>query len=473
VVLFTVAFAMAADALADPAEATAIDFVASEAKAQGGVVAGEIRVGPTGEAVLVPAEIDAPPVPITPAPADVFVGVPIRAEVVAGEGTLKLEGIRLEALERWSEHPESSKRALPDAVQADLAAAYDALHAAAAAVNDFASRDETRALAAAYGRAEAAILDARDAVGNDDPAASEWIDRFGEIQAGKGVIEEDDRYPPETYRRIYERTRSAAALGRRGHDESFCSGVLIGADWLLTNLHCLRDHPIDQIVARFDYEESLDHEMLAETRYEIAEVVVSGERFKGRPDFAVLQLAPGPDGKRAGESRAPLCLARSTPGRGEALYLVGHPKGEPRTVHDHAYVRFPFSITAYQRRELRIALEQEVKHLANAKSLVSEFDASYRPRSVNGQTVYEYYASRWGKQPTIGVDADTFHGNSGSPALLRGTHALFGILFDGASDDTHDHWGWAVHEAVLPSSVIAAALDQTVAGWESATCKSR
>lgn len=470
-VLFSLTLVATTDVLADPAETTAIESIAAEAKEQGGLVAGEIRVGPTGQALLVPSGIDVPPVPITPAPADVFVGVPIRAEVAAGDGTLKLEGVRLEALERWSEHPEESKRALPDEVQANVRAAYDALEAAVAAVNDVASLDETRALADAYGRTESAILDARDAVGDDDSAASDWIDRYGEIQAGKGVIEEDDRYPPETYRRIYDRTRSAAALGRQGDDESFCSGVLIGPGWLLTNLHCLRDHPIDQIVARFDYEETLDHEMLPETRYRIEGVVVSGERFKGHPDFAILQLAAGSDGRHAGETRTPLCLARASPGRGEALYLVGHPEGEPRTVHDHAYVRFPFSITGHQRRALRIALEREVKHLANAKTLLDEFDTSYRARTAGGQTIYEYYASRWRGQPTIGVDADTFHGNSGSPALLRNSHALFGILYDGVNDGAHDHWGWTAHEAVLPSSVIAAALDQATPDWESDACK--
>jgi hypothetical protein len=184
-------------------------------------------------------------------------------------------------------------------------------------------------------------------------------------------------------------------------------------------------------------------------------------------DFAVLEVGVDtPDGNHAGDLYPVQCLSLSRVKRDDPLYLIGHPLGDPRTVHDNTFVYFPFRVTELEFTELEMAVRSEFLGSDDELMRLGEFRDSYQQRNLGGQTVYENFSLRWQLQPTIGVDSDTFHGNSGSPTYSRKTHRVVGILFDG-EDDLDNPWqvGWRAHEAVLPIEAVVDRLDAVHPQW--------
>ena len=245
-----------------------------------------------------------------------------------------------------------------------------------------------------------------------------------------------------------------------------CSGVLIARDFVLTNQHCITGFFINDLRVRFDYEERIDGSTLpTRTLPVVAQLPMTASERSGF-DFAVLQVGSDADGNHAGELYPVQCLSLSRVRRDDALYLIGHPLGDPRTVHDNTFVYFPFRVTELELTELEIAVRNEFIGADDEFERLEEFRQSYRLRNDGAQPVYENFSLRWRSQPTIGVDSDTFHGNSGSPAYSRDTHKVIGILFDG-EDDVDDPWsvGWSAHEAVLPIAVVVHRLDAVHPEW--------
>ena len=98
---------------------------------------------------------------------------------------------------------------------------------------------------------------------------------------------------------------------------------------------------------------------------------------------------------------------------------------------------------------------------------MQQFTESYRKRTTSdGLDVYENFSRRWGRQPTVATDADTFKGNSGSPVYSRQHHRVVGILFAG-ENDLATPWtpGWRAHEAVLPVTQVIDQLDSRLPAW--------
>jgi hypothetical protein len=184
-------------------------------------------------------------------------------------------------------------------------------------------------------------------------------------------------------------------------------------------------------------------------------------------DFAVLQVGvDGPDGNRAGDLYPVQCLSLARVHRNDPLYLIGHPLGEPRTVHDNTFVFFPFQVSELEFAELEMAVRSEFLDAEDELERLQEFRDSYQQTTMAGMPMFQNFSLRWQQQPTIGVDSDTFHGNSGSPAYSRKTHKIVGILFDG-EEDLDEPWnvGWRAHEAVLPINVVVERLDEVHPGW--------
>jgi hypothetical protein len=162
-----------------------------------------------------------------------------------------------------------------------------------------------------------------------------------------------------------------------------CSGVLIAEDLVLTAAHCFADDVACQQYAYvFDYFyaeaarlEAIDADDVADC----AEIVVrrlSEPSAPLREDFAVVRLS-----QPVLSGRMPLTLRRGPMHLSEPATVVGFPSGLPAKIDDGAVVR--------------------------------------SPRAAFG----DYFA----------LDADTFHGSSGSP-VLDAQHRLAGIVVRGGID---------------------------------------
>ena len=386
----------------------------------------------------------------------------------ADQGTVNVKAQQLTAVKRWQDTQFPSKgnfSALDDA--------YKELDRRALSIVDPAATNEDvkNFSESIEGTKQQLVTAYQRAVDVDDDAESQrrFIQNFQELErTGKALygLNRDDRYPPEAYQRIYANTRGSLAI-LSGNDEVHCSGVLIAEEYALTNEHCVEGFFLNDLKVRFDYEDRIDGSSLPTRTLDVVGKLPFTTADRNGWDFAVLKLGDdGSDGNRAGDLYPVQCLSLSRVRRNDPLYLIGHPLGAPRTVHDKAFVYFPFRITEIEFFELEMSVRSEFLDADDEAERLEEFRKSYRKRVENGMAVYENFSERWRSQPTIGVDSDTFHGNSGSPAYSRKTHNVVGILFDG-EDDLNEPWkvGWRSHEAILPIEMVVARLDDVHPEW--------
>ena len=143
--------------------------------------------------------------------------------------------------------------------------------------------------------------------------------------------------------------------------------------------------------------------------------------------------------------------------RGRPVYVVGYPKGTRETVHDAGRVYLPFRLRPRQLEDLKMEIEVDFAELEDADRLrlLDQFTASYVERPEGAGSVFELHDTRFGGQPKVGIVADTFRGNSGSPVYDRGNHCIAGILTVGAPDlGQRLGASWQFHETVLPMPAI-------------------
>jgi hypothetical protein len=287
-------------------------------------------------------------------------------------------------------------------------------------------------------------------------------------RTNKAIYRHDDRYRPMAYTRIYENSRGSLGLVRRGESQPICSGVLVGENLALTNFHCINTLLPEDLKVQFNYELDLDGSSLPSRSFPVTAFLASNSEATGS-DFALLELGPdGPANEQAGQVFPPQCLSTVRVQRDDPLYLVGHPDRAPRTVHDNAFVYFPFRITKGEMQVLKWLVEDEFAGVEDAQAQIDSFLASYRAVNAGGVEMFEHHSQRFNGRPTIGADADTYHGNSGSPAYSRKTHDIVGILFAGEEDVT-EAWipGWRSHEAIVPITEVMRHLDGALPGWRS------
>jgi hypothetical protein len=132
-------------------------------------------------------------------------------------------------------------------------------------------------------------------------------------------------------------------------------------------------------------------------------------------------------------------------------------------VHDAGHVYLPFRLRPRQFEDLKMEIEVDFADLEDADRLrlLDQFVASYVERTDGASTVLELYDTRFGGQPKLGIVADTFQGNSGSPVFDRDDHCIAGILTGGAPDiGQRLGASWQLHETVLPMPAILADLRQ-------------
>lgn len=287
----------------------------------------------------------------------------------------------------------------------------------------------------------------------------------------KSIYGRSDLFPPASYDQIFRNSRAAVAIARKDEIHPRSTGVLIGRDLILTCLHCIEGGLLQQWEVRFNYESDLNGKALTSESYPILSVAQKGRQISPNGpelDFALLRLGKGTEGKFAGEKWSVQCLSGTDVERDDPLYVIGFPEGEPRVVADNAFVYFPFRVSEFDYNRLLLSVEAEFQEASDRSQRLEEFRTSYRKTKFRGEQIYEYFALKWGGQPTFGADSDTYHGNSGSPVYKKRSHRLVGLLIAGASDVRVSVTpGWRTHEAILPISKIIEQLDNMWPKWRS------
>lgn len=400
--------------------------------------------------------------------------LPVEAVITEGatEDSVRLSDLKLQANQRWQELPQAQRARYPrvEAAQRRLGEVSDT------ALGADATQDDLQQLKLAVDATERQVLVAYSQIPDSQRAEQRvLVEQHAELRrASKSLygLNRDDRYPPQAYERIYANSRGAFALRVRGQDKPRCSAVLIGEKLALTNNHCILEEIPEEFEAVFDYEDDLQGNHLPSQVFPVAAIPVSTEEERDNLDFVLLELGANADGALPGQRYPVQCLSAQPVRRDDPLYIVGFPLGEPRTVHDNTFVYFPFRATQDEYALLEMLVRQEFESLeAEQQSWIDgklkEFTDSYQLRTPDdGDPYYEYISVRFGNQPTIGADSDTYHGNSGSPVYNRRTHDVIGLLFDG-QEDLSESWapGWRAHEAILPIRKVIERLDIAAPQW--------
>ena len=401
--------------------------------------------------------------------------MPVQAVVSdAPGGAVEVREVQLQASTKWNDLAPAKR-----ARYVGLDAAQRRLDTVAErALAPDATDTDLRQLKDATETAQQQVVAAYKTVSQDDRQGQrELVEQHAELRRlEKSLYGRDDRYPPQTYERIYANSRGAFALRAKAEDKPRCSAVLIGEKLALTNNHCILEEAPDEFEAMFDYEDDLTGNRLPVRRFPLTAIRLSDEDERGRLDFVLLELGANGDGELPGTLYPVQCLSPAAVRRDEPLYVVGYPLGEPRTVHDNTWVYFPYRLSEDEYVELKLLVSAEFDSIAAEdqsyrEGKLKEFVDSYQRREdgdmlSDGMPYYEYISVRFGEQPTIGVDSDTYRGNSGSPVYHRRSHAVVGLLFDG-QEDLSQPWepGWSSHEAVLPIIEIVERLDAAAPDW--------
>lgn len=399
--------------------------------------------------------------------------LPVDAVVSPVDDGVRVRKLSLRASERWNALPTAQKARYQrlDVAQARVAELSGKALAEGSTEGDFAM------LKQAVDQAEGEAVMAYMGVPEDDREQQRvLVEQHRELRRANKALygfARDDRYPPKAYERIYANSRGAFALKALAEDKPRCSAVLIGERLALTNDHCILEEEPAELQAVFDYEDDLEGAHLPSTTYPVTAFRATDEELRGALDFLLLELGDDAEGKPPGARFPVQCLSTRPVLRDDPLYVIGYPLGAPRTVHDNAFVYFPHlaSPAEYVLLEMLVkaeydSIEEEDASYRDGK--LKEFSESYQARLDDAGAVdhYEYVSVRFGNQPTIGADSDTYRGNSGSPVYSRRTHLVVGLLFDG-QDDLSQPWvpGWSSHEAILPITQVIARLDAAAPDW--------
>ena len=400
--------------------------------------------------------------------------VPVQAAVIDGPGdSVQLQNVQLQATKRWNDlaPAQRAKYRNVDVAQRRMSSIAETALGADATDSDLLQ------LKRSAENTERQLVQAYKALDDSQRTEQrELVEQHAEVRRlNKSLygLDHDDRYPPQTYQRIYANSRGAFALRARLEEKPRCSAVLIGERLALTNNHCVLEETPEEFEAVFDYENDLQGNSLAKQTFPVTAIQLSDEDERGNLDFVLLELGANADGVLPGSAYPVQCLSLAQVKRDDPLYVIGYPLGEPRTVHDNSFVYFPFRVTADEYIAMKLLVSAEFDSIeaedqSYREGKLKEFVDSYQLREGDGSPYYEYISVRFGQQPTIGADSDTYRGNSGSPVYHRRSHAVIGLLFDG-QEDLSEPWaaGWRAHEAVLPITRVVERLDVAAPAWRS------
>ncbi len=302
----------------------------------------------------------------------------------------------------------------------------------------------------------------------DQALRDEVIDQYAFVtRQQKAIYGSYDNFPAWTYRRIYENARSTVAIGEPGAPRALCSGFVIGDGLAMTAGHCFQNHAPANLEIWIDYASSEAGTTNEWPRHRITRLVAPGpedqEALLRRDfsdtlyDFAIVEFeTTSTAGQGVPDTVKSQCLRRFDVARNRKLYVVGYPEGRRVTVHDNGRVYLPFNVRQNELSALRMEIETDYQNHEERERIMEQFVSSYRPVQVSEtRTAWRLYDVTLQDQPKLGIIADTFKGNSGSPIYDRDTHCVAGVLFNGAPDrGVRLAASWLLHESALPMTAI-------------------
>lgn len=330
------------------------------------------------------------------------------------------------------------------------------------------------------------------------------VERFANVREQlKAIYDSYDNYPPWSYDQIHRNTNAVVAIGRPNNQQAICSGVLVGKDLVLTAGHCFQSDEPSELEIWFDFVDEPGRQRERQVR-KIKELVAPSSEKRdaferkefGRDlfDYAIVRFvdeggapdlipraalpscrnepaAAPPSDAEPGVAegwqnireewqtrcvRRPQCLLSGRARRESPLYVVGYPKGDRETVHDNAWVYLPHQLNRNDLGMLKLSIEADYKDHPDRDAILAQFTRSY----VKRDNFFFLEDERINFQPKLGIVADTFRGNSGSPVYERDQHCVVGMLISGAEDRGQRlAASWQHHESALPISVIISDLE--------------
>jgi V8-like Glu-specific endopeptidase len=265
---------------------------------------------------------------------------------------------------------------------------------------------------------------------------------------------------------------------------------LVGHNLVLTSEHCIvnpatmGDYKVSDLNITF-YKEENSSQVL---QYPVAAVVARGGAGSfpsaastgERLDFALLEVGVSTAGKTPDQDGLkPVALEEKDElDRDAAVYVVGYPsypRAGDKMVADNAHLFVPHEITYPALNAYRLELNGELSELKSSANKLADgpekqnqvvqaelltaqlrhqFSNSFK--SVPGTTHWRFVSDfMHPQQPTIAIDTDTFHGNSGSPVFLRKSSKVIGLFIRGYEDsDRFRKVSWREHEEAVPISAI-------------------
>ena len=395
-------------------------------------------------------------------------GTPVEVTISTANGLAKVDKAQIQTLASW----DSLKTKLP-------ADRFSALHEARSKLaSAFAELDKSGGMGASENKQAtkelqnfqiqtAKALDTEMHNPNSNPQDVEAICKLIKEtrDASKAFYGRLDNYNPQVYQRIYQNSDSVALLARRfsglppSPPPAMGSGVLIGRNLLITCNHVVT--PFEPKFTDLQVSFAYDGQSVSPTnQHGVEEKVLARGRVPAHAsnplDYALILLKPNSENKGAHELHTPAKLTTVEVVLDDPIYVIGHPLGRPRTVHDNAFVLFPYKVNEDGMKLLRATVCAETEGQPDRHTMLTAFMESYKPDGDGG---FRFLSRRWDEHPAVGADCDTSSGDSGSPVFLRRTGRMCGILFRGQPDNemftnTPYRPGWRRHEEILPMGEI-------------------